>query len=853
MEYNNQKIRFWNISIDEIYKELNSSNKGLTKDEAENRIKKFGYNEITKEKTEKAINILLRQFKNPLLWILFFCTILSLFTGDKLEATLILSMILLYLLLGSFQEYKTAKTFELLKLYTVSKNKVIRDNKAIEIDSKQIVPGDIIYLTLGDKVPADIRLIQLKDLTVDESSLTGESMPVEKKVITQTNNISEPNEALQMLFMGTLILSGESYGIVTITGDQTYFGQIAQVLQKKETVTDFQKNIRKFGNLMIKIILIMTLSILVINTLQHKDFLESVLFALALAIGITPELLPVILTITLARGARKMAAKKVIVKQIASIENLGNMDILCSDKTGTLTEGIFSLDKFIDINENENNDLLIQSLLCSQSIFKTEKTFFNNPMDKCLYEKAEEKKLISELDKYEVLDISEFSFLKRRIDCIIKKDNEKIFLTKGSPDNILPLCKSKYENNQIEQLSQEEINKIKQKIDDYENDGYRVIILAGKKTNVDEISNDLEKDLTFFGYLIFIDPPKKGVKESLDKLNKLRVNIKIITGDSPLITKKICNDLNINIIDNRIITGADIDAINDTEALEFFTKYNIFARVNPQQKYRIINTLNQNEHIVGYLGDGVNDTPALKIADVGISVDSAVEIAKDAANIVLLEKSLNVIADGVIEGRKSFGNCTKYILIIISGNFGNMITLEIFSFFLPFIPLLPSQILLTNLISDITLSGMATDNVDSDLLVKPKKWDFKLITYFMIIFGLISSIFDVILLFLLMNFYHTDVINFRSILFTFSLISELLITFIVRTKHPFYKSKPGKNLIILSAIMFVFTIILPYTPLGSKVFMLNPIPTNIILPMIILIILYCLTVEICKKYFFRKI
>ncbi|MDR3647172.1 MAG: magnesium-translocating P-type ATPase [Candidatus Babeliales bacterium] len=841
MENNNQDTRFWNLSLDELYKELASSKNGLSSIEADSRLKKFGYNEITKEKRESAISIFIRQFKNPLLWILIFCTILSYFTGDHLEAILILSMIVLYSLLGFFQEYKTAKTFELLKQYTKSKNKVIRDNKTIEIDSEQIIPGDIVYLTLGDMVPADIRIIQLKDLTVDESSLTGESMPVEKKIILENNNISEPNEASHMLLMGTSILSGECYGVVTITGDQTYFGKIAQILQKKETITDFEKNVTKFSKLMIKIILIMTFFVFLVNTIQHKNFLESVLFALALAVGITPELLPIILTITLARGARKMAAKKVIVKQLSSIENLGNMDTLCSDKTGTLTEGVFSLDKFIDINDNENTDLLVQSLLCSQSIFKTEKTFFNNPMDKCLWEKAKEKNLITELDKYQVIDLSEFNFKKRRINCIIEKNSEKTFLTKGSPDNILPLCK----------LTQEETTKVKEQIDNYEKDGYRVIVLAGKKTDATTITDDLERDLNFLGYLIFIDPPKEGVKESLEKLNKLKVNIKIITGDSPLITKKVCTDLNIKIIEDRIITGNEVDEISDEKAFEIFSKYNVFARINPEQKYRIVKVLNSNEHIVGYLGDGVNDTPALKISDVGISVSSAVEIAKDAAQVVLLEKSLNVLTDGIIEGRKAFGNCTKYILNSISSNLGNMITIEIFSFFLPFIPQLPSQILLANLISDVALTGMATDNVDKELLVKPRKWDFKLIIRFMIIFGAISSIFDVILLLLLMNVYHVDVINFRSILFMFSLIAELLITFIIRTTHPFYKSKPGKSLIITSMIMLAFTIILPYITVVSKLFQLTPIPFNIILPMLVLLGFYCMTVEFSKKYFFK--
>lgn len=656
-----------------------------------------------------------------------------------------------------------------------------------------------------------------------------------------------------MVFMGTSILSGECYGIVIATGDKTYFGQIATILQKKENITDFQKNIVKFGNLIIKVIIIMTILVFIVNTIQHKNFWESILFALALAIGITPELLPVILTITLAKGARKMAKKKVIVKELASIENLGNMDILCCDKTGTLTEGIFSLDKFIDIDQNENSNLLIYALLCSQSIFKEQSRVFNNPMDKSIWKKIKENNLSKELNKYVVLDISEFNFSKRRIGCLIKIDNQNIFLTKGSPDNILPLCTYKYVNNLILDLSDNDIKKIQETINTYEGNGYRVIILAFQKVSVNKISDNLEKNLIFFGYLIFIDPLKFGIKESLLKLESLQINIKIITGDSPLITRKICADLNINIVENKIISGIEIDKILDDNALEFFTKYNIFARINPQQKYRMVKVLNENNHIVGYLGDGVNDTPAIKIADVGISVSSAVEIAKDAANIVLLEKSLNVLIDGVIEGRKAFGNCTKYILNTISANLGNMITIEIVSFLLPFIPLLPSQILLANLISDIALTGMATDNVDKELLVKPKKWDFKLITKFMIFFGVISSFYDLLMIYILKNIYLYDFKDFRSNLFIFSCLTEIFVTFMVRTIHPFYKSKPGNQLFIFSTLMILLTIILPFTHFGQKIFKLSKIPFNLVIPMVIVIILYCLTVEICKKYFFKKI
>lgn len=843
----------WKLSLKGLFDSLNTSEKGLTSQEAEKRLLKYGYNEIKKEKQFKALSIFFRQFESPLVAILIFATIIAFFMGDRIEALIILIIILINSCLSFFQEYKAERTFQLLKKYIVLRTEVLRDGNKIEIDSKKIVPGDIIFLTIGDIVPADIRLIYSKNLTIDESTLTGESIPSHKKAISENiiTSQSNPVYATHITFTGTSVTSGTGYGIVIATSNQTYLGQIAQNLQKPETVTAFHKNINKFGILLIKITLSLAIIIFIINTIMGKDLLDSVLFALALAIGITPELLPIIITITSSQGAMHMARKKVIVKKLSSIENLGNMDILCCDKTGTLTEGIFSLENYINLDGINDEKIYLYGLLCSSIDLNINEKNISNPMDKAILDMANEK-ILSDYHKYQIIDKTEFDFTRRRMSCIAKNNEQKIFIVKGSPDSILTVCDSAIINNKLINISGV-LNQINQKIENFENSGYRVISIAFKESNLDKIEIEDEKNLTLLGFLIFMDPPKTTAKESLEKIKSLNVKIKVITGDSPIITRKICNELGVLIEEDKIITGDMLEKLDEHSSYNYYLKYNIFARITPEQKANIVAMLNKNEHIIGFLGDGVNDALALKSADVGISVDSGSEITKDIADIILLKKSLRILSDGVILGRNTFANTIKYILNVISSNFGNIMTIALFSILLPFLPLLPAQILLSNLLIDLTLISISTDNVDEEFTIKPRTWNIPLIAKFMILFGLISTFYDLLFIIPLNYWIKVPKEQFRTALFTLSCLEEILVTFLIRTKKPFWKSRPSNLLIILSIITGIIVLILPYTSFGNKFFQFNSLNKETLLLISIIIILYCITIEIFKIYFFKKL
>lgn len=843
----------WELSLNNLYKELNSNEKGLISSEAKKRFLENKKNIIVHEKEKKVLTIFLSQFKNPLIVLLIFASVLAFFVGDKVEAVIIIVILLVNSIIGFLQEYRAERTYQLLKKYIVRTTQVLRDNKKIDIESTKIVPGDIVFFEMGDIIPADIRLINAKDLSINESVLTGESEPVYKKVINQeTEKKTKPTNVEHIVFMGTSVASGEGYGIVISTGKQTYFGKITQYLEKEEEVTEFHKNMYEFGNLLIKVTIIISVFIFIVNVFLKKTVFESILFSLAIAVGITPELLPVIITITLAKGALFMARKKVIVKKLSSIEHLGNMNILCCDKTGTLTEGIFLLQNYLNYNEQVDEKVLLYSVLCSSIDIEQEKKKFNNLMDKAVWEKVDLENILDKYKNYKIVDKVDFDFKRRRISCLIQNSEGKILIAKGSPDSILSVCNSVFSENNIYPLDKKLSEEINKKINSYENDGYRVIALAIKKTNLDKIEIEDEKDLTFYGFLIFIDPPKLTAKASLQQIKNLSINVKIITGDSPLITKKICKELGVEIVENKIITGDMIDQLPTSDASKYYDKYNVFARITPEQKYNIVKKLIRKERDVGFLGDGINDAPALKVADVGISVNTAVDIARDEADIILLKKSLRVLSDGVIEGRKSFTNTMKYVLNIISSNFGNMTTVAILSMFLPFLPMLPSQILLTNLICDTTLIAISTDNVDPRFLLRPKRWNIKLITHFMLFFGLISSFFDLALMLPMRYILEIPQAQFRTAWFIFSCLTEIWIIFFIRTKSRFFQSRPSNTLSMSSIFMTFIIFILPFTTIGNKFFELSSLSISIIFFIIFILITYCLTIEFLKKYFFKK-
>ncbi len=831
----------------EVLDALGSSEKGLTSKEAAKRLEKYGSNEIVAKDKRGWFSILLSQFKSPLILILIIAAGIAGFLGEVTDAAIILGIVLLNSLLGFYQEFKSEKALLKLKKYITFKAKVLREGKEIEIDTKELVIGDIVFLNNGDLVPADIRLLETQELNVDESVLTGESNQTYKNCseINYKQNLSV-NEKANLVFMGTSVSGGSGKGIVISTAAKTEFGRTASVLSAKEPPTDFQKNIKKFGDFLIKIILILTLCVFFINAVLGKGVVDSFLFALALAVGITPELLPIIITITLSRGAMKLAKKKIIVKKLASIEDLGNIDVLCTDKTGTLTENKITLHDYLDLQGTRKEEIIENAILCNTAV--TGKNVTGKAADVAILEYCKTNNI--PLKNFKKIEEIEFDHERRRMSMVYKKGKSFYLVSKGAPESILEICNKIKKEGKVYPIGNYKKEIIK-KFEDFSRKGYSVIAIANKEIKrKKEYETKDETNLVFLGFLIFLDPPKKDAESSLKDFQKLGVEIKILTGDNPLVTEQICSQVGIKIKD-KIILGSDLEQLNEKELDNVTRRNNVFARITPEQKYNIVNILSKQGHIVGFLGDGVNDAPALKAADVGITVNSAIDIAKENADVILLNKSLDVIANGIREGRKTFGNITKYIFNTISANFGNMFTLAFSSLFLKFIPLRPSQILLANFISDGPLMTVSTDNVDEEGLKKPKRWDIKLISHFMVSFGLISSIFDITTIITLLLIAGDNIPLLRTGWFLESVMTEIFVTFAIRTKKSFWKSKPSKFLIITSIAAILLTLILIYSPL-ALLFKFEKIPINILMLIGGIVLLYFFVVELYKKHFYKK-
>ncbi len=841
----------WSIALKEVFRQLNSSEKGLTTPEVEKRLKEQGLNDLSRKEEHDAWDILFSQFKNPLVLVLLAATIISYFLGEKIEAIVIISIVGLNILLGFFQEFRAEKASRELKKYVSSKVKVVREGELREIDSKHLVPGDVVYLNIGDIVPADIRLFDVDNFTTDESSLTGESVPVLKRTISVPPYHELPSQLFNMAFMGTFVSSGSGKGIVTHTGEKTFFGKTAAYLKKKEPEASFQKSIHKFSNFLLKVILAMTVFIFIANAVLGKGYFSSFMFALALAVGITPEILPLIMTVALSNGALKMAKEKVITKRLASIEDLGNIDTLCCDKTGTLTEGKLTLEKYLNLNQEKEPHLVLYGMLCNSSQGLNKKAL-ENPIDKSIWAHSSAKSLLHELKEYTFIDENEFDFERRRMSVVVKKDKTQLLLVKGAPDSIIKVCNSAQLNERKCKLSSELSSSVELRVKSYENDGYRVIAVAEKPFSKDKSTKSDEIDLTLLGFLLFLDPPKKSAKEALSLLAKLGVNVKVISGDSPVVTKHICNEVGLVIAEGIVITGEELELLSPTQLEQYAQRYNVFARVTPEQKYKLVSNLNREGHIVGFLGDGINDAPALRAADVGISVDTASGIAKEAADIILLNKNLHVLIDGIKQGRKVFGNITKYVLNTISANYGNMFTVALSSLFMKFIPLLPVQILLNNFVSDVPNLAISTDKVDEELLHKPRKWNIKLISRFMIYFGLLSTFFDLLLIFAMLYVFKVNLEVFRTSWFIESVISEIIILFALRTHLSFFRSKPSVLLVLVSIAAVVFSLALPFWAFSQQLFEFVPLDWKMLALIGVILAAYFTTIEIAKKRFFRK-
>ncbi len=811
---------------------------GLSEKEALKRTKQYGFNEITNKKKISPILEFLSYFKNPLVLILIIAAVTSGFTGEIKGAFIILSIVLLSIVLDFYQEHKSNKAAEEIAKKLSVRATVLRDGQKKEVLTKYITLGDVVFLSAGDIVPADGKLFQSVDLFINESALTGESFPVEKNAQNPDGNL---------VFSGTNVVSGYAQFVVINVGAETEYGKIATELVGKNVTNAFEIGIKKFGYLIIKIAIAIVLVIFLINSLFNRNLIDSFIFSLAIAVGLTPELLPMIMSVTMAKGSINMAKKGVLVKRLSSIPDFGSMDILCTDKTGTLTEDRISLVKHIDVFGNESQKIL--NLAYINGFFETG---IKNVLDKAIldFENID----VSQLKK---IDEIPYDFMRKRSSIIYEQKDklEYMMVSKGAPEEIFKICTSYFDGQNNAPIKKEDENKFNALYEDLSSQGYRVLAIAAKqlvenKTNYEKSE---ENSMILQGFLAFYDPPKQRAKETLVFMEKHGVEIKILTGDSPLVTKKICEDLGLEI--TGIVNGEELD-INklDDEAIAHKARHaNIFARLSPSQKEKIISVLRKNGKVVGFLGDGINDAPSLKSADVGISVDNAVDVAKETADIILLKKGLRELMDGVIEGRKTFGNTIKYIMMALSSNFGNMFSMIGAVLYLPFFPMLPGQILLNNLLYDSSQISIPTDNVDDDYLAKPKHWDLKFIQKFMYIFGPISSAFDFMTFFVLFSIFHLGASSFQTGWFIESLATQVFVIYVIRTrKIPFLESKPSRYLVFTTLGVMAIGFILAMSSIG-KFFGFTPLPLSIILIILALVFVYLIVVEMVKHVFYKKI
>ena len=831
---------FWSISVKELLGGLHSTINGLTSSDAKNRLSTYGANRLKPQKRSGAFSLLVAQFKSPIILILIFATGLSLFLHNLVDASIILAIVIISGLLGFWQEFGASNAIEKLLAIVQIKAAVFRDGKKGEIHIEEVVPGDIVSLSAGDIVPGDCLLLESKDLFVDEAMLTGETFPVEKAVSVLAADTPLAKRT-NVAWMGTHIVSGSAKGLVTLTGKNTEFGKVSERLKLKPPETEFEHGIRRFGYFLGEVTLVLVVIIFAINVYLQRPVLESFLFSLALAVGLTPQLLPAIISINLAHGAKKMALKKVIVKRLASIENFGSMNIICSDKTGTLTEGSVKVESAMDVNGDVSEKVFLFAYL--NAFYETG---FTNPIDVAIldYRKID-------LSEYRKQDEIPYDFLRKRLSISVIQNNVHLMVTKGALTNIIEVCSS-VETNDGKKV---DISTMKEKIqnhfEEFSNNGFRTLGIAYKNMPADSLINKSdEKDMTFLGFLTLFDPPKANILDTITSLKNLGVSLKIITGDNHLVAASISKKMGLS--DNKIITGTELRQMSDSALLRYVGTVDVFAEIEPNQKERIIIAMRKAGNVVGYMGDGINDASALHTADVGISVDTAADVAKDAADIVLLEKDLGVLVEGVREGRTTFANTLKYVFMATSANFGNMFSMAGISLFIPFLPLLPKQILLTNLMTDFPEMTIATDSVDEEMIDYPRRWDIKAIRKFMITFGLVSSVFDYITFGLLLLVLHANEGQFRTGWFLESVISASMIVLVIRSRKPFFRSKPGKYLQIATFSIAFITLILPFTPLGN-VFGFSPLTLTTYLLLLAIVIVYIVSAEITKRIFYKKV
>ena len=828
------------LPTEEVLARLGTSQSGLTSEEAKKRLEIYGYNEFAK-KRRTALVAFLSHFKSPLVIILLVAGVISAFLGELVNAIIISVIVLLSTFLLFYQESRAEKAAEMLRRRVTTTATVLRDGEKKEMDLREIVPGDIIHLSAGDIVPADARIISAKDLFVNQSALTGESLPVEKTsdpLATREASITEWNN---YLFLGTSVVSGTATAVVVNTGDLTEYGKIAKRLVERAPETEFERGLRRFGFLMVEVTFLLVIFVFLINALYKRDVLESLLFSVALAVGLTPELLPMIITLTLSKGAIAMSKKGVIVKRLSSIQNLGSMDVLCTDKTGTLTENRIKLVLHVNPEGREDDRVLLFSFL--NSLYQTG---LKSPLDEAILKHEE-----IDVKGYQKIDEIPFDFERKRVSVVVERDGQRILISKGAPEQILATCSHCELSEGTVELSRELRDRVQQKYYDLSSEGFRVLGISYKMVGEKRVYsiNDESGGMVFLGFVAFVDPPKETAREAIQLLRKNGVDLKIITGDNEIVTRKVCEYLNFEI--SGIVLGNEIEQMQDDALVRVVERANVFARVTPAQKDRIILALKKNGHVVGFLGDGINDAPPLKTSDVGISVENAVDVAKESADIILLQTDLKVLNDGVIEGRKAFGNAMKYMMMGTSSNFGNMFSAAGASLFLPFLPMLPTQILLNNLLYDLSEFALPTDNVDPEYIEKPKKMNVSFIRKFMLIMGPVSSVFDFLTFFLMILVFSAIEPIFQTAWFIESLFTQTLVVFVIRTRMSPFKSRPSKTLFLSSAGILAVTLLVPLTPLGKLFGFVEP-PLLFYPFLVCIVVAYLALAEIVKRWFYRR-
>jgi Mg2+-importing ATPase len=840
---------YWSVPTDKLLATLGSSLGGLRSETAQQRLAEIGHNVLKARERVTPFKIFLGQFGSPIVWLLLFATAVSLVVQEWVDALIILAIVLGSAFLSFLQEYNASNAVQKLKAQITLKTTLLRDGEKTEALAEDIVPGDVVLLSAGSLIPADGILLEAEDFFVSQAVLTGETFPAEKRVGTVSEDAGLADRT-NCVFMGTNVRSGSAKALIVETGVGTAFGQIADTLSLRPPATEFERGVRHFGLLLTQMMLIMVVLVLAFNVYFQKPVLDSLLFSIALAVGLTPELLPAIISVNLSKGSQAMAKAGVIVRRLNSIENYGSMDVLCTDKTGTLTLGVVKLDGAFDPSGQESPGVFRLAYLNAAL-----QTGLPNPLDDAIVAQGEPE--ISGVTKVSEIP---YDFVRKRLTVVVEQAGARMMITKGALDGILAACRKVEAGESEVALDEGNVGRIRERFAAWSGQGYRVLGVATKALPPSagdgaELRASFaiaeEREMTFAGFLLFFDPPKPGVKETIRQLAELGVKLKIITGDNRLVAMHTADSIGMEAVG--VLTGSELNALRDEALWSVVERTDLFAEVDPNQKERIITALQKRGHVVGYMGDGINDAPALHSADVGISVDTAVDVAKEAADFVLLRQDLDVLRQGILLGRTTFANTMKYVYVTTSANFGNMFSMAGASILVPFLPLLPFQVLLTNFLTDFPAVTLANDSVDKELIEVPRRWSISFIRRFMITFGLVSSVFDYLTFGLLLLVLKVSTDAFRTGWFLESVMTELLIMLVIRTQRPFFRSKPGRGLVFSTVLVALGTALLPYVPGLNGLLGFVPLPFGLLVTLLAIAMVYVLMNEVAKRIFYRLV